>query len=70
LHHLNFVDFSIWAKVQAQACKQQQPSLEKLKRLVSRYWSALDPNFKHTCHQLYPQIERMMAAEGGYINVK
>lgn len=68
---LNPLDFSIWAKVQAQSCKQQHPNLGKLKSSVFRAWAGLDPDFIiHTCHQFCSRIEKVRAAEGGYIDVK
>jgi len=67
---LNPLDFSIWAKVQAQACRQQHPSLETLKRSVSRAWAGLDPDYiKLTCKQFRPRLQKVIEAEGGYIDV-
>jgi len=66
---LNPLDFSIWAYVQAKACKSQHPNLEAMRIAVSKVWNNMSSSYiKKTCSKFRPRIEAVIEAEGGYID--
>ena len=66
---LNPLDFSIWAYVQAKACKVQHPNLDALQLSVSKVWNDMTEAFiRSTCSTFRPRIEAVIEAEGGYID--
>ena len=67
---LNHLDFRIWAKVQAQACKKQNPNTDQLISSVSLACTGLTGKcIKKTCSRFQSQVEAVIIAEGSYINV-
>ena len=67
---LNPLDFSIWAKVQSDACKDSHPNKEALIKSVTKAWSNMSEDYiRKTCAKFRPRVEAVIECEGGYINV-
>lgn len=65
---LNPLDFSIWARVEAEACAKSHSSVEALKTAISRTWSKMDGEFiAKVCRAFRPRLQRVISADGGYI---
>lgn len=64
---LNPLDFSIWARLDAEACKARQPNLTALKAAVTRAWGRLSPSYiQSVCASFRGRVERCIAANGDY----
>jgi hypothetical protein len=67
---LNPLDFSIWAKVQADACKDSHPNTKALISSVTKAWASMSASYiRKTCMEFRPRIESVIEAKGGYIDV-
>ena len=67
---LNPLDFSIWAKVQSDACKDSHPNTAALIKSVTKAWSNMSEEYiRNTCAKFRPRVEAVIECEGGYINV-
>ena len=65
---LNPLDFSIWARLEAEACKVAHPNLESLKSAIRRSWHNMDSDYiQRACGAFRPRVERVIAAEGDFI---
>ena len=68
LPDLNPLDLSIWARLEAEACKVGHPSLESLKSAIRSSWANMDRDYvKRVCGAFRPRVERVIEADGDYI---
>jgi hypothetical protein len=66
---LNPLDYGLWAKVQQHACAYPHINKEDLKISIICAWEDLDWVFvSNTVRAFRPRLERVIAAEGGYID--
>jgi len=65
---LNPLDYSIWTHVESKACKCRHSSVEDLKKAVNRSWASMRKAYiRKVCLGFRPRLERVINAEGGYI---
>ena len=66
---LNPLDFSIWAKVQSDACKDTHPNTTALIKSVTKALSNMSEDYiRNTCARFRPRVEAVIKCEGEYIN--
>ena len=64
---LNPLDFSVWAHIEARACKTRHSNTDELKASVNRAWAYMKKNFvRKACKSFRPRLERVIAAKGGH----
>ena len=65
---LNPLDYSIWAKVEEDACSKPHSSVTSLKASVETAWSNLSKGYiKKTCHAFRGRLEAVVVKEGLHI---
>ena len=65
---LNPLDFSIWSKIQAEACATSHPNLESLKASIRSAWANMSSAYLvRTCKAFRPRVEAVIKAQGGHI---
>lgn len=65
---LNPLDYSIWSVLQEEVQGVSHPNVEALKAHIVKTWEAMDPAYIiKTCQSFRSRVEKVIAAEGGYI---
>jgi hypothetical protein len=64
---LNPLDFSIWSRVESEACRTSHPNVAALMASVSKVWQKIPiEDFQKACGAFRGRVERCIAAEGDY----
>lgn len=65
---LNPLDYSIWAYVEARACKTSHPSVNTLKSNIARTWRVMPEDYvRKVCSSFRHRLEDVIAKNGGHI---
>ena len=66
--YLNPLDFSVWAHIEARACKTRHSNTNELKAFVNQAWVSMKKNFfRKACKSFQPRLERFIATKVGHI---
>jgi len=69
LPDLNLFYFSFWAQIEKKACDRQHPNFDSLKQAVTQAWAKMSAKYiQKTWARFRPQVEAIIAKNGGYIN--
>ena len=65
---LNSLDYGIWSVLQEEVQGVSHPNVEAFKAHIVKTWEAMDPAYIFkTCQSFHPCVEKVITAEGGYI---
>lgn len=65
---LNPLDFSIWARIELEACAKCHSNVTALKASIRKAWGNMDREYiMKVCSSFRPRLEAVVAAGGGYI---
>ena len=65
---LNPLDFSVWARVEVEACSEGHPNLISLKAKINEAWDALSQEYiRNVCASFRRRVEAVIHADGDYI---